>query len=330
MSSPDEIKKKQLRAEYTARINRVMDHIEANLHQVLSLGELARVASFSPYHFHRIFSAMVGETLNQYIARTRAEKAAMQLSSNPNTSITEIALDCGYSGSAAFSRAFREVFDMTPSQWRAGGSQQRKICKEESKDGQTVSKDRKDILASTLHIDGKTYNPRWRIQMNELGNVDVEVKEMPALNVAYVRHVGPYAGKEAVFEQMFNKLMMWAGPRGLLRFPETQVLSVYHDDPGVTDAHKLRTSGCITVPADTEVEGEIGKMTIAGGAFAVAHFEITTDRYGEAWDMLMGSWMPESGYQPDDRLCYELYHNNPKEHPEHKQIVDICVPVKPL
>ena len=166
--------------------------------------------------------------------------------------------------------------------------------------------------------------------MNELGEVNIEVKELPELHVAYVRHVGPYAGKEAVFEQMFNKLMIWAGPRGLLRFPETQVLSVYHDDPDITDADKLRTSGCITVPADTEVEGEIGKMTIAGGKFAVAHFEITTDRYGEAWNMLMGKWMPESGYQPDDRQCYELYHNNPKEHPEHKQIVDLCVPVKPL
>ena len=153
---------------------------------------------------------------------------------------------------------------MSPSQWRAGGSEQRKIRKRESKGGQTVRNPGKDILAFSFHMGGQ------------------------------------------------------------------RVLSVYHDDPDITDADKLRTSGCITVPAEQEVEGEIGKMTIAGGAFAVAHFEITTDRYGEAWDMLMGQWMPESGYQPDDRLCYELYHNNPREHPEHKQVVDLCVPVKPL
>ncbi|CAB1077266.1 hypothetical protein D1AOALGA4SA_5059 [Olavius algarvensis Delta 1 endosymbiont] len=46
--------------------------------------------------------------------------------------------------------------------------------------------------------------------------------------------------------------------------------------------------------------------------------------------MLMGGWMPQSGYQPDDRFCYELNHNNPKEHPENKHVVDICVPVRPL
>lgn len=166
--------------------------------------------------------------------------------------------------------------------------------------------------------------------MNELGEIKVEVKQLAQKHVAYIRHVGPYAGKEEVFEQAFNKLMMWAGPRNLLRFPETEILSVYHDDPEITDESKLRTSCCITVPADTEVEGEVGKMELSGGAFAVAHLEITTDLYGQAWDMLMGQWMPESGYQPDDRLCYELYYNNPKEHPEGKQIVDICVPVKPL
>ena len=330
MTSPDTSKKAQLRAEYVSRINRVMDHIEAHLGRRLSLDELARVACFSPYHFHRIFSAMTGETLNQYIARTRAEKAAMLLSANPRASITEVALDCGYSGSAAFSRAFREAFQMTPSDWRAGSCQQRKICKEQSKEGQTVRKGGKAFQRVSFHIGENTNNPVWRIKMNELGEIKVEVKQLAQKHVAYIRHVGPYAGKEEVFEQAFNKLMMWAGPRNLLRFPETEILSVYHDDPEITDESKLRTSCCITVPADTEVEGEVGKMELSGGAFAVAHLEITTDLYGQAWDMLMGQWMPESGYQPDDRLCYELYYNNPKEHPEGKQIVDICVPVKPL
>ena len=71
-------------------------------------------------------------------------------------------------------------------------------------------------------------------------------------------------------------------------------------------------------------------MTIPGGKFAVARFEIVSEEFEEAWNMLMGGWMPESGYQPDDRLCYELSHNNPKEHPEGKYVVDICLPVKPL
>ena len=166
--------------------------------------------------------------------------------------------------------------------------------------------------------------------MEDQNQIRVEVKDMPELQVAYVRHIGPYQGDSALFENLFAKLMKWAGPRGLLRFPETQILTVYHDDPDITEAEKLRTSACITVPQDTSVEGEIGKMVVPGGKFAVARFEISGDEYQAAWDALMGGWLPESGYQPDDRLCYELYHNDPKEDPEGKHIFDICVPVKPL
>ncbi len=122
--------------------------------------------------------------------------------------------------------------------------------------------------------------------------------------------------------------MGWA--RDLLQFPETKVMAVYHDNPDVTDESKLRTSACITVPEDTKVEGEVGKMTISVGKYAVAHFEIFENEYENAWNAVYGTWLPDSGYQPDDRPPFELFLNDPKEHPEHKHIVDIYVPVKPL
>lgn len=71
-------------------------------------------------------------------------------------------------------------------------------------------------------------------------------------------------------------------------------------------------------------------MTISGGTYALARFELGPDEYAAAWDAVFSGWLPESGYQPADGLCYELYHNDPKEHPAHKSIVSICVPVKPL
>ena len=97
-----------LRQEYISRINRVIDYIEANIDKDLSLTSLAKIANFSPFHFHRIFRAMVGETLNGFILRIRLEKAAARLLDHPKESITEIAFDCGFSGSATFARAFRE------------------------------------------------------------------------------------------------------------------------------------------------------------------------------------------------------------------------------
>lgn len=92
----------------------------------------------------------------------------------------------------------------------------------------------------------------------------------------------------------------------------------------------LRSSACLVVPAGTRADGEIGIMTIPGGLFAVAHAEIGMDEFGEAWNTLVGSWLPESGYQPDDRMCYEVYLNDPKTHPQGHCIIDICEPIKPL
>jgi len=109
------------RDEYLARIHRVMDHIERHLGGRLTLESLAEVACFSPFHFHRVFTACTGETLYQFILRLRLERAAGQVLQNPRKSITEIALDCGFSGSSAFARAFREAFGASPGEWRRGG-----------------------------------------------------------------------------------------------------------------------------------------------------------------------------------------------------------------
>lgn len=326
-------RQRRTRDEYTARINRVIDYIDGHIAQDLSLQTLARVAGFSPYHFHRIFGAMMGETLNHFIQRIRIEKAAAMLVHNPKTSVTMIAFECGFSGSAAFARAFREAFGMSASEWRSGGClDDRKIGEPDSNLEQTLRKDRKDFDVSIEYSGDRTVTQRWRIVMKAESplHADVEVKEMPDLHVAYIRHVGPYAGDSELFERLFQKLFTWAGPRGLLRFPETKILSVYHDTPGITDDEKLRLDVCISVPEDTEVEGEFGKTTIPGGRYATARFEIAVDQYGDAWNAVFGGWLPESGYQPADGPCFELYLNDPKEHPEGKHIFEICVPVKPL
>lgn len=319
------------RAEYIARINRVIDYIDNNLDGDLSLETLARVACFSRFHFHRIFGAIVGEPLSRFIRRLRLERAAARLVSNPKDTVTDIALDCGFSSPEVFARAFRDQFGMNALQWRNDGCEtQSKNCKKDSKAGQAISKSAQEVFVTSSYFDSTTNNTIWRITMKRELEARVEVKKLPQMDLAYVRHIGPYQGDDQLFKDLFEKLMRWAGPRGLLNFPQTQMLCVYHDDPNVTDHEKLRTSICITVPPNTEVDGEIGKMQIPAGDYAVGHFEIDSSQYGQAWGAMCGGWLPESGYQPDDRLAFELCLNNPEEHPEGKHIVDICVPVKPL
>src|SRR5215467_15335686 len=108
--------KTQANSEYAQRINRVIDYLRENLDRQLKLEELARVACFSEFHFHRIFGAVAGETLNQFTSRLRLEKAARLLRYS-DRSLTDIALDCGFSSSATFARAFRSGYDTTPTEF---------------------------------------------------------------------------------------------------------------------------------------------------------------------------------------------------------------------
>jgi AraC family transcriptional regulator len=315
---------------YVSRINRVIDHIDKHLDQPMKLETLAEIAHFSPFHFHRIFRALVGETLNHFIQRIRLEKAASMLLYSSSKSVTEIALDCGFSGSAPFARAFKDLFGMSASEWRSGGTKREsKIGQTDDKIDQTDSMDREDFDIAAYYLDSESYNVKWRIKMRGKLEANVEVKKFPEMHVAYVRHIGPYKGDSQLFENLFNKLFRWAGPRNLLS-PDAKIIAMYHDNPDITDEDKLRTDVCVTVPAETEVDGEIGKSTIPAGQYAVGHFELDPDQYEQAWNLIYGGWLPDSGYQPDDRPCFELYLNDPKKHPENKCVVDICVAVKPM
>jgi len=323
-------------SEYKSRINRVIDYIEGNLDSDLTLRKLSEIANFSPYHFHRIFSSIIGEPLNKFISRIRIEKAATLLHENINKPITDIAFELGYSSSASFSRSFKDYFEITPSEWRERKlSSNSKNRISNSNIQQTKSKLWKDYGENfkyfcTVKLTDSQQN-KWVLEMEKPTKLtaNVEVKEMPATTVAYIRHIGPYAGDETLFGRLFGALSRWAGPRNLFS-EDTQFITIYHDNPDLTDQDKLRISVCITVPADTKVEGEIGKMEIPAGKYGFAKFEIMADQYAQAWQAVYGGWFPESGYQPDDRPCFEIYHNDPSQHPEHKHIVSICVPVKPL
>jgi AraC family transcriptional regulator len=178
--------------------------------------------------------------LNRFIQRIRIEKAASRLINNPKETITEIALDCGFSGSAVFSRAFKEVYNTTPSQWRQRAiSGDDVVFGSKNKIRQTKRKIRQDMDTSTFYINPITNALPWRFTMKGKDPVRIEVKERTEQTVAYVRHIGPYKGDTKLFETLFQTLMTWAGPRGLLQFPETQMLAVYHDNPDITDEDKL-------------------------------------------------------------------------------------------
>ena len=308
---------KVLKDDYTSRINRVLDYIETNLDKQFTLEELAAVSHFSKFHFSRIFWAMVGETPFEFIARIRLERAATMLKMNPHEPVLQIALKCGYSDKSVFSRNFKSYFNTPPSAYRKAGHTDRNY-------DQLLSNCSQQFQEGAGYFCDESKTQKWRSNMELVSNVDV--KNLPVTTIAYIRHTGPYQGDGALFEKLFNKMYAWAGSRGSLN-KDSKAIALYHDDPCVTEAQKLRLSIGISVPPDTKVDGEIGKMELDGGKYAVAHFVLAPQDFPLAWGWLMGTWFPASGYQPDDKLPFEVYPEQPKDG---KITVDICVPVKPL
>jgi AraC family transcriptional regulator len=328
--TPGSARSDRFRAEYAARIHRVVDFVERHLDRAFTLDELARIACFSPFHFHRVFTAFTGEPLYQFILRLRLERAASQLLQNPGKSVTAVALDCGFGSPAAFARAFRRAFGTTATAWRRASRKECEALRKEGKDRPSLfAYDRPMAAATDAGGAPKRRKAMTTGAMTVKEAQQVRIETLAPTAVAYIRHVGPYAGDAALFGRLFGRLCGWAGPRGLLG-PSTRMLTIYHDNPQITEEEKLRISVCATVPPGTAAEGEVGVMQIDGGKYAVASFELDPGEYGAAWNWLMGTWLPSSGCQPDDRPCFEMYLNDPKTHPAHKHIVEIWEPVRPL
>lgn len=313
--------------EYTARINRVLDHIELHIDQPFTLSELAGIANFSKFHFSRIFQSMTSESPFQFILRVRLQKAATYLCNNPSLNISEIAYRSGFSDISVFSRNFKGMFGFSPTGYRKNILEKQKVSNSSQYHGnedQNLSNIQQARESISMYYCSNSNTIKWRTNMKL--NKSVEVKELPAITVAYIRYTGTYQGNEKLFESLFNKLFTWAGPRKLLG-PQSKAIVIYHDDPNVTDPEKQRMSVAVNVPAGTKTDGEFGSMEIAAGNYVVARFELTSADFTEAWNWLYGSWLPSSGYQPDDGPCFEMYAGQPKNG---KLTVDICVPVKPL
>lgn len=301
--------------EYMQRINRVLDYIEESLAEEMTIEKISEIACFSPYHFHRIFSAFMNESLKSYIGRKRVETAARILYKEDDVPVSEVATMVGFNSASVFCRNFKNRFGITAESFR----QNPEVVF--SKNRQLHRKKSQLNASETEYVCIEHFNQKGGIMLNK----KIEVKEMPVLDLAYIRHTGDFH----LIGQAYGKLMQWAGPRGLLNNPDLKTVTVYHDDPNVTEIDKVRQSACITLKDTVKPEGEFGVMKLDGGKHVVGSFEIGPMDFEKAWNEVC-MWMSESGYQPDDKYPYELYHNNHEEHPERKFVVDICVPVKPM
>ena len=301
---------------YIERINKVLDYIDKNLEKPFSLEDLSTVASFSKYHFHRIFSAIIGESIFQYILRIRLEKSASLMLVQPQEKLANIAYRCGFSDLSIFSRNFKKHFKIAPSTYR-------KNAIEKSNWSQTNRNNQQKEGKLDLYFCPEFKTIKWTSNMEIIK--DIEVKSLSKMTVAYNRSFGPYKGNNALYQKHRAELFAWAASKDLMKDENFKYLILYHDNPAVTLNDTQRMSLCVTIPPQTKTEGIIGKMEITEAKYAVFQCELRVQDFPKVWDWIYGQWFPNNNYIPDDKPYFELYPEQPKGE---EFRVDFCIPVK--
>jgi len=291
--------------EYDRRLHAVIEHIDRHLDDKLDLATLSRVAHFSEFHFHRLFHALTGESLGDYVRRRRLELAAIRLRSQPDVPVLEVAIGVGFGSTEAFARAFRARFGCTPTIYR---------------------KSKHDQLARKA---GQA--PRFDARQDGGPSIQelvmkVKVIEREPVHVAYLRYTGPVGPGIGRF--WMETVAPWMGTNNLYgrdRF------GISLDDPSVTNPAKCRYDACVASPEGETLTGSPQRKVIPGGRYAALPFKGTSAQIGAAWDALLRDWLPQSGMQLDSRPFFEHY--PPDGHMDPKTGAfgcDICVPIAPL
>ncbi len=294
----------ETRTDYKQRLLCVLIHIQKHLGEALSLDDLAAVAHFSPYHFHRVFRGMIGESVQSHIRRLRLERAAHRLKFT-DQAVTRIAFDAGYEAHEAFTRAFRSMFSQPPSEFR---KHHQSVPVGQTPSGVHFSPD-----GTVSDFSPVTPNPP----------VDVEVKTVDPMHVVFARHTGAYDQVGATW----SKLFAWAGPRGLVG-PNVITFAVVHDDPAVTPPGRLRYDACLVVGAQAQPDGDIGVQTVSGGTYAVTRHLGPYANLGDTYAKLCGAWLPTSKHELRSAPALEFYRNAPMNTPPEQLITDIYMPLE--
>ena len=290
---------------YKRRINKVIDYVNNNLEKSISLEELASVAFFSPFHFHRIFMAVTGESVNYFTNRIRLEKTArlLKFSKHP---ISDIAITGGFSSPPTFSRAFKQYFGISPTSYRNNGKIEN-------------SKIRKELFPLNEYL----------VTMSEeelKTSFPVEIRNLPKRRVAYIRVLDSY--REGVVLNAFEDIIKWAKKMNL--FYSEKIFGMSIDDPMVTPKEKYRYEVCITIPEKFTVDaGNYMETTILPKCkYAVATVSGNFNLVATATHYLFNNWLINSSFEPDHQPGLEIFLDKENICNWDHFDLELCIPIK--
>ena len=274
--------------DYEERLNRVTSFIYDHLDDDIDLDRLAAVACLSPFHWHRVYHALHGETLAVTVKRLRLHRAAGFLAQTAMP-IGEIATRSRYASVSSFTRAFSEAYGMPPAEYRQNGTHAR-------------------FRASAAEASPEAFG--------------LAIKTVPAVAAVGVDHVGYYMQIGRAFDQLYA----WLGARALLR-PGMRSLAVYFDDPFAVDEERLRSRACVVDAEPCVLEPPLRSTEIRGGRYAVLRHQGPYATMRAAYQWLYGTWLPRSGEEAADAPIFEEYLNSPRDTAPADLLTDICLPL---
>jgi AraC family transcriptional regulator len=296
---------------YAAAVDSALRRIAAGLDEALDLGALARGAALSPLHFHHVFRGMVGETPLEVHRRLRLERAASRLGTGQEP-VIRVAFEAGYETHESFTRAFRQAFGSSPSEFRA-----------RAREAPACVGGRPHWLASRSGVHFGAQAPELHPQHLQGEAMNVEIRDLEELTAAGLRHLGPYATISRSFEQLGTL----AARAGLLSLRGAPLVAVYHDDPEATPAAELRSDAAIAVPRGTRLPEGLAEIRLPAGRYACALHRGPYEGLGDTWARLLGDWLPRNGYRIGAGHSYELYLNDPSSARPDELRTEIRVPI---
>lgn len=277
---------------YHQRINTVISYVRENLEADLSLEDLASVAGFSPFHFHRVFKAVTEETINEMIVRLRLERAAALLRATPLLSITDAAFASGFNSVATFSRTFKKQYGQPASCW-----------------------DRQSPLKYSKIDQHPEHFPHYTIEQlsafAEQAAYRVEIISLPRQRLAYIRVYDSYRDFDRI-KAAYGRLLAWYCHRGG-QWAESTLYGMSQDDPSMTPPHLCRFDWCLRVPDHWQAEGEIDLVDFPACQVATIRCQGDIAQEERVLQYLFRYWLPRSRYQPANLPAMEIYHRQPDE-----------------
>lgn len=290
-------------------MNLAIDHVVANLDSPLRLRDVSRAAQLSSFHFHRVFQMIVGETIADFVKRQRLDKALYLMSQSRRSTLTTIALACGFSSSSDFSRCFKQRFGASPSAFDI------KAWREAHR------ADLETLVAESVENHHVKSLPRLPMSANPDG-FKVTIRDLPSRTVAYVRARNPYKGGvgDSVV-QAIDRLTKWAERNALA---DGQWLGFQWEHPEITPLEQCVYHAAVVVPPDRMTakgsaalegwRGEVGRFRFPPMVVAQIEMRGGIDLELRLFQWFYGVWLPKSGYVPDDHPSFEAFIGHPFAH----------------